>query len=65
MAGAEYAFRGWLSRQLVADVLHKRVQSLAYTNFKDSIEDIAYHDAALAALKAMYRYQYQQSERTA
>ena len=59
VAGADYSFRAWLPRQRVADAVQERVQTLAYTNFKDSIEDAAYHDAALAAWTAMYRYQQQ------
>ncbi|MGB1022261.1 MAG: hypothetical protein ACPGXW_05520 [Synechococcus sp.] len=63
VAGADYAFRAWLPRQRVADAAQERVQSLAYTNFKDSIEDPAYHDAALAAWTAMYRYQHEVDRR--
>lgn len=64
VAGADYAFRAWLPRQRVADGIQERVQSLAYANFKDSIEDVAYHDAALATWNAMYCYQHQAERAT-
>lgn len=56
--GADYAFRAWLPRTRLAEAVQERVQTLAYDNFKDSIEDSSYHDAALAAWSAMYRYQH-------
>lgn len=59
VAGADYAFRAWLPRQRVATALREQVQSLSYANFKDSINDPGYHDAALAAWSAMYRYQHE------
>lgn len=63
VTGADYAFRAWLPRQRVADAVQERVQSLAYSNFKDSIEDPEYHDAALDAWTAMDRYQQKKTRR--
>ena len=57
VAGADYAFRAWLPRQQVVDAVQDRLQSLSYANFKDSIEDSDYHDAAMEAWTAMYCYQ--------
>lgn len=59
VTGADYAFRALLPRQRVADAVQERLQSLDYANFKNSIEDPAYHDAALATWTAMHRYQHQ------
>ena len=58
--GADYHFRAWLPRERVAAVLTQQVESLAYTNFKSSIHDHAYHEAAMGAWSVMHRYQGQQ-----
>jgi hypothetical protein len=58
---ADYRFRAWLPRQQVAAVLAQQVENLAYTNFKSSIQDHAYHDAAMGAWSVMHRYQGQQA----
>lgn len=55
--GADYAFRAWLPRARVAEACVEQIQSLSYANFKDSIDDPAYHDAAMRAWFAMHRYQ--------
>ena len=60
VAGSDYAFRAWLPRERVAEVLHQQVEGIDYPNFKNSIRDHAYHDAALAAWSAMLSYQRQQ-----
>lgn len=57
VAGADYAFRAWIPRVRVAQACQEHVQAIDYVNFKDSIDDPAYHDAALAAWSAMHRYQ--------
>jgi hypothetical protein len=57
IVGADYAFRAWLPRERVATAMEDQVQSIDYVNFKDSIEDTAYHDAALAAWSTMTSYQ--------
>lgn len=54
---ADYAYRSWLPRARVAQAYQQQVLSIDYTNFKDSIGDPDYHDAALGAWSAMYRYQ--------
>lgn len=60
IAGADYAFRAWLPRERVAQVMRAQVEAIRCPNFKDSIRDYAYHDAALAAWGAMHRYQSEQ-----
>ena len=45
----------------MAAVLTQQVENLAYTNFKSSIRDHAYHDAAMGAWSVMHRYQGQQA----
>lgn len=59
--GADYRFRAWLPRERVAAVLTQQVENLAYTNFKSSIRDHAYHAAAMGAWSVMHRYQGQQA----
>ncbi|WP_087067416.1 hypothetical protein [Cyanobium sp. NIES-981] len=55
--GADYSFRAWLPRARVAQACLEQVQAIDYVNFKDSISDSDYHDAAMDAWLAMYRYQ--------
>lgn len=57
MAGSDYAFRAWIDRKEVARVMAERVNQLDYSNFKNAIEEQAYHDAALEAWFAMRDYQ--------
>ena len=57
VAGADYTFRAWLPRARVASACMEQVESIDYVNFKDSIDDPEYHDAALSAWSAMYSYQ--------
>jgi hypothetical protein len=57
---ADYRFRAWLPRERVAEVLMQQVEHLAYANFKSSIRDHAYHEAAMGAWSVMHRYQGQQ-----
>lgn len=58
---ADYRFRAWLPRERVAAVMAQQVENLAYSNFKNSIHDHAYHDAAMGAWSVMHRYQGQQA----
>jgi hypothetical protein len=58
---ADYRFRAWLPRERVAAVLTQQVESLAYTNFKSSIHDHAYHDAAMGVWSVMHRHQGQKA----
>ena len=58
---ADYRFRAWLPRERVAAVLMQQVETLAYANFKNTIHDRDYHDAALDVWNVMYTYQGQQA----
>lgn len=58
---ADYRFRAWLPRERVIEAMQQQVENLAYTNFKSSIRDHAYHDAAMGAWSVMHRYQGQQA----
>lgn len=42
---ADYAFRAFVPRQVVADVLSDLAATMAYENFKDSVADEQLHDA--------------------
>jgi hypothetical protein len=57
IAGSDYRYRAWLPREQVADAMKAQVEAIAYSNFKNSITDPAYHDAALSAWSALHRYQ--------
>ena len=57
VAGSDYAFRAWVPRQQVAEALQDQVMGIRYPNFKASIRDNAYHEAALQAWSAMHGFQ--------
>lgn len=58
---ADYRYRAWLPRERVAAVLMEQVETLAYANFKSSIREHAYHEAAMGAWSVMHQYQGQQA----
>lgn len=51
---SDYKWRAWVSREDVAELMLQTVNSIDYTNFKDSIRDDTYHDACLEVWEAMY-----------
>jgi hypothetical protein len=55
--GSDYAFRAWVNRDVVADVMFNEVQNIDYSNFKNAIKDNDYHDAALDVWFIMNDYQ--------
>ena len=55
--GADYAFRAWLPRHRVAEALKQQIESITYPNFKASILDSAYHEAAMESWRVMHDYQ--------
>lgn len=55
--GSDYAQRAWVPRQQVAAALSERVMTLDYPNFKNSISDRSFHDAAMGVWGVMHRYQ--------
>ena len=55
--GTDYGFRAWVPREQVKALMINQVDGLNYGNFKDTITDDGYHDAALESWWAMRRYQ--------
>lgn len=56
IADADYPFRADVPREDVARFLVRRLEHMAYDNFKNTINDDRYHDAALDVWRTMYRY---------
>lgn len=54
---SDYAWRAWIKRKDLLTVMDKAVNSIDYTNFKDSIIEDEYHDACLGVWNSMYGYQ--------
>jgi hypothetical protein len=52
---ADYRFRTFIHRGRVKDALAAAVDALDYPNFKNSIADASYHDAASAVWNVMYQ----------
>lgn len=44
-AHSDYAFRAFIPRPVVAAVIAQQVDAIGYTNFKNSVEDDALHNA--------------------
>ena len=59
VAGSDYAHRAWVPRRQVAEALAARVEAIDYPNFKNTIQDTGYHDAAMQVWGAMHRLQQQ------
>jgi hypothetical protein len=56
--GSDYKYRATVPRQAAADALAKRVMSINYDNFKDSVTgNSARHDAYMAIWSIMHRLQ--------
>ena len=51
---SDYKWRAWISRSEVSNLMQSQVDSLNYTNFKNSIEDDKYHDACLDVWEVMF-----------
>lgn len=60
---ADYAYRTTLPRTQVASALTAAVDTIDYTNFKNSVPDRARHDAYLACWLAMHDLQTQKAGR--
>lgn len=56
---ADYRFRISVPRELVQGVLDHQVETLTYSNFKDSVEDQELHDHYLGVWQVMMRAQEQ------
>ncbi|MGB0873678.1 MAG: hypothetical protein ACPGSE_00345 [Synechococcus sp.] len=57
MMGSDYGFRAWIDRQHVATTMARRLEDLAYGNFKNEVEDDHYHDACLGVWQEMRDFQ--------
>lgn len=57
--GSDYAFRAWVKRDVVANVMSNEIQNIDYDNFKNAIQDNDYHNAALDVWFVMNDYQMQ------
>ena len=55
-ADADYPFRADVPREDVARFLVRRLEDMAYDNFKNTIDDDPYHDAAVDVWRTMFRY---------
>lgn len=58
LAGSDYAFRAWVPRSEVTQVIASQVESIDYSNFKNSMIDNNYHDAALSVWSVMWGLQH-------
>jgi hypothetical protein len=57
VAGSDYAHRAWVPRRQVAEALTARVDGIDYPNFKNTIQDSDFHDAAMKVWGVMNRLQ--------
>ena len=56
MPTADYPYRVVLGRGVVQEAMVQYVQTLAYDNFKASIDNFEYHDACLDIWRTMWAY---------
>ena len=54
---SDYAWRAWISREQLKQVVAAAIDELDYPNFKNAIEERAYHDACMGVWEEMYLYQ--------
>jgi hypothetical protein len=55
---SDYKWRAWISRSAVSKLMQSQVDSLNYTNFKNSIPDDKYHDACVGVWNTMFSAYY-------
>jgi hypothetical protein len=55
-ADADYPFRADVPRKVVIEFMSIRLEYMQYDNFKATIVDGRYHNAALDVWRAMHRY---------
>lgn len=53
----DYAYRAFIPKSIVARVVAKEVQSIDYTNFKNSVENEGRHNVYLQVWTAMKNWQ--------
>jgi hypothetical protein len=54
---ADYRYRAFVPRTLVAEKIASRISAIDYTNFKDSVTEEIRHTAYLAVWRAMFIWQ--------
>lgn len=54
---ADYLYRCTVSREVLAKIIADRIQSIDYTNFKDSIQDKPLHDVCFEVWDRMSELQ--------
>ena len=57
--GSDYDFRTKLDRNVVSEVIKKRIDNIDYFNFKKSVREEALHDAYLKIWTIMLWYQFE------
>lgn len=55
--GADYFYRAFIPRYEVSDAIAREVDSISYTNFKNSVKDKEYHDCLLGVWHCMHTFQ--------
>ena len=59
--GTDYKYRTTVTAERAADVIADRVRDIKYDNFKNTVKDLARHDAYLNVWSAMFTYQQRQN----
>ena len=54
---ADYAYRAFVDRELVANALYWQAQAIGYDNFKNSVREHDRHDAYMGVWSVMNSYQ--------
>ena len=55
--GTDYLYRAFLPRSTVSDAITARIDSINYTNFKNSVTEDDRHDAYMEIWSVMYNLQ--------
>jgi len=56
-SGADYFYRAFINREVVAQKISKEVQAIDYYNFKSSVADQALHDSYIGVWRIMHKLQ--------
>jgi hypothetical protein len=56
-AGADYFYRAFIEREVVAQQFSKEVRGIDYDNFKSSVTDQALHDSYIGVWRIMHKLQ--------
>lgn len=55
---SDYAWRMWIDRSELAQIIAQEAEGIDYPNFKNAIREDLYHDACLDVWEAMWNYQH-------